>query len=66
MVDINAKVKAKYDVIVVGGGVAGISAAVAATRNGASVFAAAMASSKGYSISEVSEYTVKTMNKFPR
>ena len=66
MVESVAEIKARYDVLVVGGGVAGINAAVAAARNGASVFAAAMASSKGYSISEVSEYTVKTMNKFPR
>ena len=37
MVDTVSKIKAKYDVLVVGGGIAGISAAVAASRNGASV-----------------------------
>lgn len=36
MFDTIAKTKAKYDVIVVGGGIAGISAAVTAARNGAS------------------------------
>lgn len=37
MVEAVAEIKARYDVLVVGGGVAGISAAVAAARNGASV-----------------------------